>query len=148
MKDHIVFIRSDQSNSHYPSNTPYHFKVYLSTPLLLEGQWDIGLLDFYSKEKSSAAKKSTRELYLFSDVCTGVNVFHNQYSLLRRIFPTPQNNWNYIFSSPIFVPVKKTEIREIEIHIYSESGQEATFLKENLSCTLQFRLQSEQQNEC
>lgn len=144
MREHIVFIRSDQSNAYYPGNTPYHFKVYLNTPLLLEGQWDVALLDFYSKEKISAVKK--RELYLFCDVCTGVNVFHNQYSLLRRIFPTPQNNWNYIFSSPIFVPVKKTEIREIEIHIYNESGQEASSLKENLSCTLQFRLQSE--NEC
>ncbi|CAC5379511.1 unnamed protein product [Mytilus coruscus] len=139
MKDHKVFIRSDQSNTYYPGNTPFHFKVYLGIPLILEGEWEIGLLDFYSPEKIPNVKKNSHELYMFCDVCTGVNVFHNQYSLLRQIFPTPQNNWKYIFP-PIFLPVKKTEIREIDIHIFDGTGQEASILKRNLSCTLQFRL--------
>lgn len=125
--DHIVFIRSNQSNSYYPSNKPFHFKVYLNVPLYLEGQWEVSILDFYSEEKISSAKKNRHQLFLFCDACMGVNVFHNQYSLLRRIFPTSHNNWNYAFSHPIYVPVKKTEICEIEIHIFDEKGEEVVF---------------------
>lgn len=136
--DHILFLRSDQSNSFYPENTPYHFKVHLRDPLYLDGKWEVALLDFFTKE--STTKKNRHELYLFCDVCTGVTVFwHNQYSLLRRIFPNNSNNWNYVFAQPIFVRVKKTEIRDIEFHIYDETGKEASFLSDHFSCTLQVR---------
>ena len=137
--DHILFIRSDSSNSFYPENKPFHFKVNLGEPLYLEGNWEIALLDFYSNEKITMTKKNTHELYIFCDLCTDVSLFQNQYSLLRRIFPTSQKTWNNIFSRPVFVPVKKTEIRDLEIHIFDENGEEASFLSSHLSCTPQIR---------
>ena len=69
----------------------------------------------------------------------GVNISNNQFSLLRRIFPTPDKTWNYIFStSGYYLPVKKNEIRELEFHIKDENGQDA-FLKQPLSCTVHFK---------
>ena len=138
--DQILFIDSEQSYTYYPENTPSHFKVHLSDILYLEGGvWDVALLDFYTEEKISKNKKNRHELYIFSDICMGVNIFHNQFSLLRRIFPSSNNNWNYVFSNPVFVPVKKTEIRDIEIHILDENRKEATFLTQRLTCTLHIR---------
>ena len=137
--DYILFVRSDQYSSFYPENRPFHFKVHLHEPLYLEGKWEIAILDFYSDERISSVKKNRHELYIFCDVCTNVSLFRNQYSLLRRIFPTNSNNWNNIFSLPIYLPVKKTEIRDIEIHIFDENGVEALFLSNPLSCTLRIR---------
>lgn len=138
-EDHIIFLFNDQSNKYYPENIPSNFKVHLSDTLYLEGKWEIAVLDFYSKEKISTVKKTKHELYIFCDVCMGVSLFHNEFSLLRRVFPTPNNTWNYVFSNPIFVPVKKTEIRDLEIHIFDESGEQASFLNQRLSCTLHIR---------
>ena len=138
--DHILCLRSNQSDLYYPNNTPYHFKIFLNKPLFLEGDWQIALLDFYSEEKISVSKKNRHELYIFCDACMGVNISNNQFSLLRRIFPTPDKTWNYIFSTPVYyLPVKKNEIRELEFHIKDENGQDATFLKQPLSCTVHFK---------
>lgn len=137
---HTIFIRSDQSNDFFPENSPYHFKVLLRDPLYLHAsKWEVALLDFYTPEKINASKKN-RELFIFCDACTGVTVYwHAYYSLLRRVFPTNQNNWNHVFAYPIFVPVKKTEIHELDFHIYDESGREASFLSKQLSFTLQVK---------
>ena len=99
--EHVLFICSDQSLTFYPENKPFHFKVNMSESIYLaEGEtWEMGVVDFYTP--AVPKKNGTRELYIFSDLCIGVNVFHNQYSeLLRRIFPT-SNSWNYIFFTPL-----------------------------------------------
>lgn len=137
--EHILFISSDQSLTFYPENKPFHFKVNLSESIYLpEGEtWEMGVVDFYTP--TVAKKNDTRELYILSDLCMGVNVFHNQYSgLLRRIFPT-LNSWNNVFSHPLYVPVKKTEIHDLEVHILTERGEDASFLTQRLSFTLHIR---------
>ena len=135
--EHIIFIRSDQSDAYYPNNSPFKFKVCLNEVLHLQGEWKLGILDFYIDQK--VTKKNNHQLYLFCDVCSGVNVFPNiQYSLFRRIFPTDMSTWNYIFSFPIYLPVKKNEIQVLEFLIKDEHGENASFLKNNLSFTLQF----------
>ena len=107
MMDHVILIQSDQSNLFFSNNKPYHFKIRLDEPLLLEEEWRISLLDFCSLEKVTVKKSNRHELYIFCDVCSGDNIFNNQFSLLRRIFPTKPNNWNYIFSPPIYIPIKR-----------------------------------------
>ncbi len=136
--DHIIFICSDQSITYYPENKPFHFKVNLTDSIYLEGEkWEMAMMDFYTPALMN--KKGQRELYIFCDLCMGVNVFHHQFSLLRRIFPTTSNNWNNIFSNPLYLPVKKSDIQDIEINILSESGEEASFLNQRLSFTLHIR---------
>lgn len=86
--DHFILIRSNQSNEYFPNNTSHHFKVRLSDPLLLDGNWRIAIIDFYTKDKIIPVRRNNTELYLFCDIYSGINVLNNRYSLLRRLFPT------------------------------------------------------------
>ncbi len=140
MDDRVLLIRSDQSNNLFPNNSPYNFRVRLSNPLILEEECRIALLDYYSNDKITGKKDNRHELYLFCDVCSGdTTTFNNQFCLLRRIFPAKQNNWNYIFNPPIYLPLKKNEIFEIEFHIKDETGNDALFLTQPISMTIHLK---------
>lgn len=128
--DHFILIRSNQSNEYFPNYTSYHFKVRLSDPLLLDGNWRIAIIDFYTKDKIIPVRRNNTELYLFCDIYSGINVLNNRYSLLRRIF-----------SPPIYLPVsvKRSELYELEFHIKDENGEDASFLKSTSSFTLHLK---------
>ena len=139
-EDQILFIDNRQSDTYHPDDTPSYFKVHLAVMFYLSGgKWEIAILNCYTAETISKAKKNRHELYIFSNIYMGVNVFHSQFSMLRRLFPSPNNNWNYLFSNPIYVPVTKTKSAILEIHILDKSGREAILLSQRVSCTLYIR---------
>ena len=132
--DHVILVRSNQSNAYFPNNTTYSFKTYLNKPLYLNGEWEIALLDIHIEDKIT--KNNRHELYLCCDVCTGVYVFCSQHSLLRRIFPAANNTWSNIFSVPIYLPVKNSVICELEFYIKDENGEDASFIKKKKTFVL------------
>lgn len=60
-----VILSSDKSMKYFPNNKPYRFRSHLSSPLVLDGTWRVGLVEADITSTSSIQDS----LYLHSNVC-------------------------------------------------------------------------------
>lgn len=133
-----MYIQDDDSNSIFKDNTPYKFKVQLNFPLTFEGSWKVSLceISFSSKFRS---KDTSDTIYIYSNICKESIVKCGEYSLLRRVKKNVKNSWQYIFDSPFYLPLKKTEFQDIEFVIKTDNDELASFLVAPLYLTLHFK---------
>ena len=87
---------------------------------------------------SSSISKSN-DIYLHSDICDDSNVNGNRKPLLRRLMTVEPGNWSAILETPHYVPVKLSEIDNIEIYITDEHGGLVSFLDYPSTVTLHFK---------
>jgi len=125
-----MIINSNKNLDIYPHNRPHKFRTYLQTPITLKSKWKVALVDI----KLSA----TNDLYIYSNICGDTIVDGNKQPLLRRICCSSQTD-HYQFDQLTYIPVTKSELRDIEFFITDEQGNQASFLKNQVSITLHFR---------
>ena len=130
-----VVLSSDKSLQYFPSNTSYKFSCHLNAPLILEGKWKVALVEAYV---SSSYSKSNM-LYLSSSICEESIIEGEKKPLLRRLTAYSPGQWNTVFESGFYVPVKHKEIYDIDVNITTESEQLASFLDQTSSITLHFK---------
>ena len=131
-----MIINSDQCQSLFPSNKAYHFRTHLKAPLSLQGTWKVALTEIYITESSPLPYK---KLYLYSNICGDSIVAGEYHPLLRRLINDHVGYWAEIYELPNYVPVKRSEITDIEFYIKDEAGNYTSLLTNPVSITLHFR---------
>ena len=130
-----VILSSDRSVNYFPQNTSYKFSCHLNAPLHLEGSWKVALVEAFI---SSSLSKSDM-LYLSSSICEESIVEGEKQPLLRRLMAYDPGHWSTIVESGFYIPVKQKEMYDIDINIYTKSGEFASFLNKTSSITLHFK---------
>ena len=78
-----LYIRSGESTAYFSDNKVYRFKVHLSLPLSLNGNWRVALTEFRAVEDYKSKLKSVDVLYIYSDICKESIVHGVEQPLLR-----------------------------------------------------------------
>lgn len=125
-----MIINSNKNLDIYPYNKPHKFRTYLQTPVTLKSKWKVALVDI----KLTA----DNDMYVYSNICGDTIVDGDKRSLLRRICCSSNSEY-YQFDQLTYIPLTKSELRDIEILITDEQGQQASFLRSSVSLTLHFR---------
>ena len=132
--DRCIYVQSDESDDYFSNNDIFKFKVHLNTPLTLQGFWKVALVEFHVREK--AKTKADEALYVYTDICKESIVHGEEKALLRRLQKNKKSEWDHVIQSPYYLPVKKKELREFEIHIKREDGSVPTYLTGSVNLTL------------
>ena len=135
--ERYIYVKSDESNVYFSNNKAHKFKVHLSLPLSLNGNWKVALTEFYAVHQSMT--KTSNALYIFTDLCKESIIHGAEQPLLRRLEMNKPNRWDYILDVPYYLPVKTKELREFEIYIKSGDGKFASDLIEPLYLTLHLK---------
>lgn len=137
--ERYLYIKSDESNAYFSDNRVCRFKVHLSLPLYLNGNWKVALTEFYATRDPKSQTKTTDALYIYTDLCKESIVHGVEQPLLRRLDRNKKSGWDYILDIPYYLTVKTKELREFEIYIKSEAGAFVSDLKEPLHLTLHLK---------
>jgi hypothetical protein len=133
----FLYIQSNESNDYFSDNRACKFKVHLDVPLTFNGFWKVGLVDI--RDKQIWKLLNTECLYVYSSLCKESIVQGSEQPILRRVKPNVIDGWDYIFDSPIYLPLKKKEVREFEIYIKSGDMSFPSFLDSPVNLTLHFK---------
>ena len=129
---------------------------HLKEPLSLQGTWKVALTEIYITESSPLPYK---KLYLYSNICGDSIVAGEYHPLLRRLINDHVGYWRLIndhvgywrlindhvgywaeiYELPNYVPVKRSEITDIEFYIKDEAVNYTSLLTNPVSITLYFR---------
>ena len=138
--ERYVYLQDSDSIQIFKDNMPYKFQVQINHPLTFEGYWKVALTEVcLQRNPKMRAKKTENTLFIYSDVCKESIVKGGEYGLLRRIDSNTKSGWQYIFDSPIYLPLKKTEFQELEVSIKTEDNEFASFLTSPVYLTLHFK---------
>ena len=119
-----LFVQSDESNAYFNDNTPARFRVQLKLPLYLPGVWKVALVEFHATDKSRLTKNAEEVFYIYADICKESIVFGEERPLLRRLERSSNGKWNYLLDSPFYLPVSKSEVRDVEVYIKGEHDKD------------------------
>ena len=137
--ERYLYIRSNESTAYFSDNKVYRFKVHLSLPHSLNGNWRVALTEFRAVEDSKSKLKSVDFLYIYSDICKESIVHGVEQQLLRRLVKNKCKSWEYLLETPYYLPVKKKEFREFQIYIKAADDAFTSDLKEPLHLTLHLK---------
>lgn len=126
---------SDKALKYFPSNTAYRFSTHLNIPLVLHGEWKVALVE---ADITSSIPKS-EAIYLYSNTCGESIVDGEQKPLLRRLTASGPGIWSSLFEVPHYVPVKITELFDIDIYITDNKNDLASFINQTSTITLHFK---------
>ena len=128
-----VIIHSDRSLDYFPDNLPFQFKCHFNKPLTLEGSWELALCDIDINEK--VQKPS---LYVNCDLCQSMIVDGKSKTVLRKVNADMRRQFTNSFNWLFYVPVIKSEIREIQIDIKDANDRLAIFFNKTCVCDITF----------
>ena len=130
-----VILGSNNSLNYFPHNKPYRFRSQLNAPLNMNGMWKVALVE--ADISSSISKTDT--VYLHSSICDDSIVNGQSEPLIRRLMASSTGNWSTILESPYYIPVKISEIYDVDIYITDEKGDLASFINQPSTVTLHFK---------
>ena len=104
-----MFISSKDSLSFHPNNKGNNFTVELSERVNLDGDWEIGLCDFYHNLEVN------KILYVFCDLCDYSYIGNSLEPIIRRIYPNSTST-DFQFSSNYYINVKNKAINRIKVY--------------------------------
>lgn len=135
--ERYIYVQSDESDDYFDDNKTFRFKIHLQLPLYLEGFWKVALVDFHARENKTT--KASAGLYIYSDLCGESIVKGEERPLLRRLEKNKKNEWDYNLDTPYYLPVKKKDLREFEIHIKQDDDTVASVLAKPVRLTLHLK---------
>ena len=74
MADHYVVLSSNGSMDHFPNNTLADFKVQLGKPIVLQGQYDVGLVEIIYPNKWFNVQESEAQIHISTVKKTRINL--------------------------------------------------------------------------
>lgn len=122
-----IYLSSDDSPLHFPSNTAWDFTTQLPERMHLEGEWQCGLLEVHLPEVDS-----DQALYLCSDMCSDSIVGEKKLPVLGRVTGG--------LTQPSHVTYAKTRTRllsSIRLYIVDGRGAPVSFGAGTSYCSLQ-----------
>lgn len=137
--DRYLYLRSNESDLYFDDNTAARFRVQLKFPLYLPGLWKVALVEFHATDKARAGKRADNGIYVYADICKDSIVNGEERPLLRRLEKSSTGKWDYLLNPPFYVPVSKTELREVEVYIKGDRDEDSTHLVEPVHLTLHLK---------
>ena len=148
MNSFYTYIASDNSTDLF-KNTAYDFTVYLPDSLKFQDssrlrsrstQWVVGIAEMQYTLTQGEAKNNMLEIY--SDICTN-SIIHDKKKPILRNITTINNGLRAVtlhknFNPIIYIPLNKTEIRQIRTYINNTNGTPSTHLAGVTRITLHF----------
>lgn len=131
-----VIANSNQSLNLFPGNSPFHFRLHLNTPLILDGVWKVGLSEVYIQDNPVW---TDHHLYIYCSVCDKSVIDGDSRALLRRLMPNENGLWKHIFNPTFYLTVSKSQINNIEFSIKTDTNKFASFLTQPVTLTLHFK---------
>lgn len=132
-----AIVSSSSSLQYFPQNKAYHFQCHLNTTLNLEGIWKVALLE--ASVSTSKSLKTRKSICVYSNICGESIVNGDREPILRKLQANSLSNWDIIFETGQYMPVKTNNITDIDIYITTEEGLLASFLDQTSSFTLHFK---------
>ena len=74
MADHYVVVSSNGSMNIFPKNTLADFKVQLGKPIILQGQYDVGLVEIIYPNKWFNVQESEAQIHISTEKNTRINL--------------------------------------------------------------------------
>jgi hypothetical protein len=144
MNSFYVYISSGDSLQYY-KNKAYDFTVYLPESLKTRSRqhWVVALAEI---QYTLTGDIKSNMIEVYTDICSSSIIHGKKKTILRNI--TVQNfalnsvTLHKNFNPIIYVPVNKSEIRQIRVYISTATGSRATFIAGITKCTLHFKLES------
>ena len=135
----LRMILSSKDSQNYFSNTPNSFTVQLNRQIQFDGYWVVALTEFNLSDNIQKSNKGA-EIFICCDICQETFVGGKELPLLRRIIlDGEKESTNIIFTSPYYIPVKTSQLQQIQIYIKDRSGNLVSFQQEQVSLTLHFK---------
>jgi len=141
--EYVYLISTVTSRLHSFDNKAFHFHTHLSTPLKLEGDWEVALVDLFYP---ILHKVNGIFFFVYADIVDYSYVGSKQYNILRPIQLRNFDNHytvNYeAFQNPYYLPVNKQSIDSIEIILETDENHPEDYFFINpgdISLTLHFR---------
>lgn len=134
--DFHLFLSSSDSKSVHQTNTPGDFMVELPRTKELEGAWECALIEF----QLTGENVPFDPFCLCTDVCEDSCVGDFQLPILRRLtMKGRKKDAQFQFELPQYIPVKRNQIKRIQIYIRTTRHRTVTVASGELTCTLHFR---------
>lgn len=123
-----VTLLSNSSMDICYSNTQSRFQNHLKNPITLEGEWSVGITEFYHNAYDDALKTPARiMLYIHTDIISP-RLVGDQCARIFRVIPTQDHEECIQFSHIEYMPVMNTcNMSSISIFITNEENQQPNF---------------------
>jgi len=128
-------------------NKPYDFNVQLDKQTHIEGNWVVALTEI--KVNYTGTSKQVKDIYVYTNVCTGSIVGKSERPLLPRVHIDTNNtsqikasktlSANIVFDTPYYFPVRANELDQIRIYIKDEKDADCSLLDGDTCVTLHFK---------
>ena len=111
--DLYFFLSSSDSLLFHPDNNSYNFIIELPERIHLEGEWVIGLCDFYH------SSNLIETIFVLCDICDNSYIGDSLKPILRIIYPN--NNQIYFnYKEIYYVKVKNYCLNRLKVYIRDE----------------------------
>jgi hypothetical protein len=129
-----IIVSNSDSKSYYADNEANHFRVKLSKPLNLEGDWYVGVCELHVTDNA----ENMGILGFNADICNGMIADGSQTYLLRTF--NCKRNVHESYPLIHYLPVGKLFIDTMEFYLTDSSGKKASLATEaKLQVTLHFK---------
>jgi len=116
----------------YKNNNFIDFNVSLPSNIVLEGNWELGLAEIYSKA-------SIPDLYVCCDIVSSSYLCEISEQVLRFLPSTNDKSLYYCFDNIFYFDIIPSTIKTIRMYIKKNSQETSSFANETLYCTLHIR---------
>ena len=132
----LRIIVSSTDSEKFFNNTPYFFTVQLNRQIQFDGYWVVALTEFNISNRKVGEFDDT-EIFVCCDICQETFVGDKEMPLLRRIKLEKENN--IVYTLPYYIPVKISQLQQLQIHIKDRQGKFVSFRDEQVTLTLHFK---------
>ena len=133
MSQHYLYLSSHDSILEHPGNKASDFIVELNQPLVLQGQWEVAVLEFNSQINS----KGLRYVLLMCDFCESSFIVGEWQPLLRKV--SLKKRLINPFCPPYYVEIGPKRLERVRIYLKSETLEPLSFDSGSLECTLHLK---------
>ena len=130
----IIFTSSRDSLEYFPDNTNDDFRLHLSEPLQLEGEWVVSLVEIYLPRLES--RLPVNLIDVCSPLCRDVTTGESKEPVLRRVDAWQEDDAMVRFERALYVPVAHRTVSDIRIYLRDVDGKRAPFVNTPTYCTL------------
>ena len=134
-----VCANSADSKTYFPDNTVGHFRVKLQRPLLLEGNWVMGLCEVHVTIGLERPPKGL--LALHCNTCDGMIVGGATSNVIRTV--QSKRHIHKVYTNVYYMPVETHFIESLEIYFRDSEGNPLSVVSPGVvECVLHFKRQN------
>lgn len=137
-----IVVNSTLQQAVYPNNKPYNFKVILTEPLKLEGDWSVALVDIVWHNKFQSSDTEILRMFIESNIVVPTQVTSQKRQVLATVPILTTRNARMFYEPRLkhYVRLGNVDnLQELEFYIKYETGSFITSFERDVSITLHFQ---------